>query len=505
MGRQSTVLTLLAALLFSSTRATAQESEESEGVTRLGLSPGEPQSRSAPPQVPFGISPNTSSGNVFDFHGYMLLPLNVGILTREDPGEGQGKTALHTPPQVPQYLRSFGWTGVIPEPWAQMNFSYGNRTISGTVIIGTRSFADANGFFNPVDQLGVTDAFISTNLSEVAGIPLEIKLGAVSGRYGAMGAYDAGRYGTPLIARTNSIGETITASLDIGDDFQAVIEQGAGGQVGGPSRGLVPAGWNDYADDTVGSSFVAHLHAGLSYKRFVQLGLHYLTALSADDRATAGTTLPDGHITTVGGDLRFTMGRAGHLYLGSAYTKLTKAQVVSGVIEVLNARGGPELIKEYLGPNSNGGNGSLLTFGGQYDLSLARLAFPDTYKGRSPDLRLSVFGIGTIVDSADENYDGITKVKAGAEGTYSILRWFGVSARFDHVRPDHAINARSYHIISPRLLFHTDWESRDELALQYSKFVYGQNVYVRTGAPPVEDRTAIPDEHVFSLSGTYWW
>lgn len=503
MGRQKAVLTFLAALLFSSESAFAQE-EESEGVTRLGLSPGEPQTRSAPPQVPFGIDPNTSSSNVFDFHGYMLLPLNVGILERENPAEGQGKLALHTPPQVPQYRRAFGWTGVIPDPWAQLNFSYGNRTMSGTVIIGTRTFADAAGFNDPVKQLGVTDAFISANLSEVAGVPLELKLGAVTGRYGPMGAYDAGRYGTPLIARTNSIGETITASLDLGEDFQAVIEQGAGGQVGHPSRGLVPAGWNDFADDTVGSSFVAHFHAGLGYRRVAQVGLHYLTALSADDRATAGTELPDGHITVVGGDLRLTAGRAGHLYLGTAYTKLSSAAVVSGVIEVLNARGGPELIEEYLGPDSNG-NGSLLTFGGQYDLSFARLVYGDLYQGMTPDLRLSMFGIGTIVDSGDDEYDGITKIKAGGEATYSLTKWFSVSGRFDHVRPNNAVNARSYHIISPRLLFHTDWQSRDELALQYSKFVYGQNVTVRTGFPPEEDPTAIPDGHVFSMSGTYWW
>jgi hypothetical protein len=254
----------------------------------------------------------------------------------------------------------------------------------------------------------------------------------------------------------------------------------------------------------VGSSFVAHFHAGLGYKRVVQVGLHYLTALSADDRATAGTSLPDGHITVLGGDLRLTAGRAGHLYLGAAYTKLSSAAVVSGVIEVLNARGGPELIDEYLGPNSNG-NGSLTTFGGQYDLSFSRLIYGDLYQGNTPDLRLSAFGMGTIVDSGDDEYDGITKVKAGGEATYSLTKWFSVSGRFDHVRPNNAINARSYHIISPRLLFHTDWQSRDELALQYSKFVYGQNVTVRTGFPPVEDPTAIPDGHVFSLSGTYWW
>lgn len=506
MGRHSTVLTSLTAFLLSSSVLVSSPAlaEESEGLTRVGLSPGEPQTRSAPPQVPLGIPPSQSASNVFDFHGFLLLPLAVGVLERENPGPDQGKHALHIPPQIPQYLRSFGWTGVIPAPWAQMNFSYGNSTISGTVILGARSFTDAAGYYNPVEQLGVTDAFISTNLSKSVDVPLELKVGAVTGRYGAMGAYDAGRYGTPLIARTNSIGETLTANLDIGS-FQLVLEQGAGGQLGGPSRGLVPAGWNDYADDKVGASFVHHWHAGLGTDDgFVQLGVHYLSAFSADDRATNGQDVPDGRISVLGGDMRVTAGRGGHLYAGVAQTDLNAAGVVSGVIEVLNARGGPELIREYLGPNS-GGNGKLTTFGGQYDLSVARAVYGDAFQGKSPDLRLSVFGVGTKVTSDDADYDAVTKLKAGAEVTYSIAKWFGVSGRFDHVRPDHAINNQSYHIVSPRLLFHTDWESRDELVLQYSRFIYGDGVVVRTGYPPVDDPSAIPDEDVFVMSGTYWW
>ncbi len=500
MGRHSIVLTWLWALLLGASPALAQESE---GVTRLGLSPGEPQTRSAPPQVPLGIPPSQSTSNVFDFHGFLLLPLNVGVLERSDPGPGQRKNALHTPPQVPQYLRSFGWTGVIPDAWGQMNFSYGNSTISGTVILGTRAFNDAQGYFNPVDQLGVTDAFIAANLSRIVGVPLELKLGAVSGRYGPMGVYDAGRYGTPLIARTNSIGETLTATLDLGD-FQAVIEQGAGGQLGGPPRGMAPAGWNGYVGDNIGATFTHHIHAGIGYKSVVQVGAHYLGALSADDRATNGATVPDGRIHVLGGDLRLTAGRAGHLYLGAAHTSLSEAAVVSGAIEILNARGGLEIMREYLGPESNG-NGSLTTFGGQYDLSASRLIYGSLFEGRSPDLRLSLFGVGTLVKSEDEDYDGITKLKAGGEATYSITKWFSVSGRFDHVRPNSAINRQSYHIISPRLLFHTDWESRDELVLQYSRFVYGDQVVVRTGFPPEDDPAAIPDGHVFVMSGSYWW
>jgi hypothetical protein len=190
--------------------------------------------------------------------------------------------------------------------------------------------------------------------------------------------------------------------------------------------------------------------------------------------------------------------------LGAAYTSATNAAPVSGVIEVLNARGGRELIDEYLGQNS-GGDGSLTTFGLQYDLSLARVIFGDYYQGDSPDVLLSLFGIGTQVASDDPQADGVFKLKGGAAATYNMTSWFGVSGRFDHVRLDSSENRLAFSIQTARLLFHTGWQSRDELALQYSHFDQGSDVPVYTGYPPLPDPGATPDQHVFVLSGTFWW
>ena len=97
------------------------------------------------------------------------------------------------------------------------------------------------------------------------------------------------------------------------------------------------------------------------------------------------------------------------------------------------------------------------------------------------------------------------KLKVGAEATYSMLSWFGVSGRFDHVRQDSSVNRRAFSIYTGRLLFHTDWRSRDEFALQYSHFVYGREVYVESGSPPIDDPTQNPDKDALSLSATFWW
>lgn len=503
MQRDLVKTLILTSAVATALPAAAQDEAQDMALPRLGLAPGEPQERSVQPSTPFGIPPSQSGDYVLDFHGYMLLPLRVGVLKRADPQEGQSDTALHSPPAVPQDYRSFAYTGVVPEPWVQLNFSYGNRIISGTAVVATRSVSLASGFYNPIEQLGVSDAYLSVNLSDTFRTPFEVKVGAFTGRYGAMGMYDAGRYGTPLIARTNTIGEGITAGFKLGPSLTLVVEQGLGGQLGRPPRNIVPAAWNDFADDSVGSSFVNQIHAGLDVKKLVQVGAHYVTAWSQDEQAARGN-IPDGRITVLGADARLTAGRFGHLYAGLARAEATNAGTVSGVIEILNARGGPELIGEYLGPES-GGDGAVTIFGAQYDLSVSRLIFADRYKGQSPDVLVSAFGILAGVDSDDPNYDGVTKVKWGGEVTYNMLSWFGVSGRFDKISQNLDDSDYDITIVSPRLLFHTGWQSRDQFVLQYSNFSYGRDVIIKTGLPPTPDPTAIPDEHVFSLSGTFWW
>ena len=168
----------------------------------------------------------------------------------------------------------------------------------------------------------------------------------------------------------------------------------------------------------------------------------------------------------------------------------------------MNARGGPELVANYLGPNSNG-NGSLTIFGGQYDISLARLVFGQWYTGYSPDVMVSLFGVGASVSSQDPLYSGVLKLKGGVEATYTFLSWMGVSERFDHVRLNNSDSKQAFTSLSTRLLFHTGWRARNEIALQYAYFIYGSSVEALTGYPP--DMPVNPDRQVFSLTGTIWW
>jgi hypothetical protein len=495
-------ISLGALVLLAAPAVAMADGSADDGVPRIGLDPGEPQVPSPTPAIPFGVQPALSREYVLDFHGYLLLPAQLGLHERLDPQPGQSSLVLHSPPLIPMDQHDFAYTGVVPDPWMQLNFIYGNSTVSGTVILAGTSALDAAGYYNPVDQMGVNDAYMTVNLTKKVGFPLQVNVGAYTGRYGAMGMYDAGRYGTPLIAQTNTVGEQITGAYKVGE-LLFLVDQGLGGQLGRPPAGLVPAGWNDFADPNVGATFVNQVHLGVAYRPLVRFGVHYLTAWTQDD-LTPGGNIPDGRITVLGADAHLTGGRAGHLYVGVAKTWATNAQSVSGAIEILNARGGPELRDHYLGADPQGNvNGSLTTFGGQYDLSLARLVFGQIYTGVSPDILVSLFGVGTYVTSVNASFNDVLKVKGGVEATYLFLSWLGVSERFDHVRLHGSDSTQAYTSLASRLLFHTGWRSRGEIALQYAYFINGSSVYAETGYPPVAN--ANPDQNVFSLIGTFWW
>jgi hypothetical protein len=491
----------------SSDTITAAGADTEEDVKRpsLGLSPDAPQVGALPGGVmpSFGTLPAGIQDWRFDFHGLASLPLRAGINTRDNPTPDQHKTVLHAPPGVPGYLGTFSYTGIVPEPWVQLNFSYGNPLVTMTVILAARSVTAGAAFFDPPSQLGINDAFLTFRVLDRGTFRVKLDIGSYRNRYGTMGRYDTGRYGTPAMATISGTGETATASASFGD-FTLVAEQGFSGQHAKAPTGLAPAMWNDFADPNVGSSFVGHGHAGVLYKDLAQLSLHYFSAWSQDDRATPNQQ-PDGSINVGGVEGRLTAGRFGHLYLGGSQTTARHARTVSGVLRVLNTRGGPGLITEYLGPNS-GGNGKLTTVAAQYDLSLGTLLrHPVRFYGNGPDLFVSAFGMLTRVASEDPAFDGEDKLKYGLETTYSMLSWLSVSGRYDRVIPRVGDNFTSFAVLSPRLIFRSNWNAQDQIVLQYSHYLYGSQVVVRSGVPPIDDPTIQPDRHVVSLSGTMWW
>jgi hypothetical protein len=473
-------------------------------VPLLGLALGTPDTGTLPGRFrpSYGTQPLSENDYRFDFHGYMVVPFRAGINTRNHAYTTQHSTVFHAPPTVPDDFDRFEHTGVLQQPWVQLGFSYGNSRAAGTIIIAARTVSNASGFFNPPSELGIDDAFV-TFKPNFGPVSVEINVGGFANRYGAMGDYDTGRYDTPVIARVAGVGETLRVAVPVAPDLTLLLEHGLMSQLDKAPLGVEPAGWNDFADPNVGSTFANHAHAGLAWLRHGLVGLHYVNAWEHDDRTAPAT--PDGSITVLGADANLELAPFGRLYVAAAHTNADKSVSVSGVIRVLNTFGGPGLRDNYFGPKS-GGTGKLTTFGGQYDLSLGQLVrYPAPFAGYGPDLFASVFGMVTSVSSNDPAYDGVTKVKYGGEVTYSMLPWLGLSTRYDRVVANTDDATQTFSVISPRIILHTDYNSQDQVTLQYSHWFYGSGVNVRTGYPPVVDPTIVPDADMISLTANLWW
>jgi hypothetical protein len=474
----------------------------------LGLAPGTPQVGA----LPGGLTPAYGQRTAdegdwrFDFHGFITMPLRAGLNTRAGGATtDQHLQVLHAPPVVPDYRDAFTYTSVIPQPYAQLNFSYGNSIVTGNVIILARTATTAASFYNPPDQSGISDAFVNFRLPNlVRHLHVEANVGALTNRYGVMGEYDEGKYGTAVIGRVNGVGEHIVAKLGIGDAVVA-LEQGFSGQLDRFPNDVLPAGWNGFANPNAGSGFVNHVHAGFGYLGTVTLGLHYLDAWTQDDRASQ-STVPDGALRVFGADLRLTTGNIGHVYLAASRTSATHVGSVGRILEVMNTGNGAGLTVNYLGAGSDG-TGTLTTFAGQWDVSLqSLLTYPAVYNGDSRDVVVSLFAMQTKVTSNDPTLaSGVTKRKLGGEGSASLLPWLAASVRIDRVIPDDHDGSQSFSVVSPRLIFRSKWQAHDQVVLQYSRFLYNSGVFARSGYPAVVDPTIRPDRDVISLSASMWW
>jgi hypothetical protein len=501
---------------FLSLPAVAQEGDNAAPVNAeldakqdisLGLAPGTPQVGA----LPGGLTPAYGQRTAdegdwrFDFHGFITMPLRVGLNTRAGAATtDQHLDVLHAPPVVPDYRDSFTFTSVVPQPYAQLNFSYGNSVVTGNVIILSRTATTAASFYNPPEQSGISDAFVNFRLPNVARhLYLEANVGALTNRYGVMGEYDEGKYGTPVIARVNGVGENVIAKIGLGNAVIA-LEQGFQGQFDKFPTDVLPAGWNGFGNPNAGSGFVNHVHAGLSYLSTAAVGLHYLEAWTQDDRASQ-SFVPDGKLRVVGADVRLTTGNIGHLYLVGTRVEADHVGSVGRILEIMNTGSGSGLISNYFGAQADG-TGTLTTFAAQYDVSVKSiLRYPEVFLGDSRDVVISLFGMQTRVTSHDPTFDGVTKRKLGGEGSCSLLSWLAASVRFDRVMPNANDSTQSFSVVSPRLIFRSKWQAHDQVVLQYSHFAYGSGVYVRSGYPATVDPTLHPDRDMISLSASMWW
>jgi hypothetical protein len=480
--------------------------------TSVGLSPLSPEYSSALPGAlaPSFGAPQEDKAWRFDFHGYMQGGMRAGIGTRSNALEGQHKLTLHGDPAVAG--ASYGWfdhSNTVPGPWAQLNFIYGNETVQATAILGAWSVSESMqsaGFFQAPAEQGVVNAFL-TYTPDVSPIGLKLLVGTYQDRYGAMDKYSEGAYGVSLIGSVYGVGTTATVELPFEGDWTLRAEAGFKGQMTRPPMGIVPDGSNENARPWEGSTYAAHAHLGASYED-ISPTLHYIRSFSQDDLPDPidhPGVRKDATLEILGADVRWDGERFGYFYFGAQRTRATNTKTLGRLVTVLNGGDGNEFMQRFWGYGSNG-TGTLFLTGGQYTLSLGTLLrYPTEFWGDAPDLIVSLFGIYGHVTSPVSLFDDKDMIKSGTELTYSFLPWMAVAGRADYVIPDMTNGSKSFGILSPKLIFRSDWKTRESLTIQYARYLLGDEVVVKGDNRLLNIPSGKPDRHLVSVFATMWW
>jgi hypothetical protein len=523
---------VVAVLLFPLLAQAEPPAPKAGGGPSLSLSPDTPQvgGRIASPAAPAPVvAPEASAEWKFDVTGYFRAPMRMswGPATTTDinnPGVSPG-TQLRTPPMVPDanYI-DWRYTNSLVAPWTELNFHYGNDRVKATVQIASYNLTDP-GYRRLESNLGINQAFITLAWPELAGSErwhLTLIAGGFTNRYGAAGRYDGGKYETYLFGRTHTAGYTLNVSYDASDDWTFLVEQGFGAKLEpipfyGPQQGnsamnsanqQLPA-WQPYPGPVAQeSAFVNHAHLGAAWKKQLLLGVHFIDVFANDnERSTAylGNTFETGlfkgkpaggrgaadagpRITIWGADAKLLGGVLGDAYLGYSHLSATNALYLGDAIEVLHSYGGWQLHDNYFGvPGATDPvTGEIDSVEAQYVFSFGQLFWhPQAFWGQGPDVVASVFGMFNHVHAPlKPSHDGINKLKVGADLMYLPLAWLGVGGRFDVVDPylgasdaervdtGAATFMSRFEVLSPRLMFRTDFVTHEQILVQYSRYFY---------------------------------
>ncbi|HXK19981.1 MAG TPA: hypothetical protein VNG33_19355 [Polyangiaceae bacterium] len=539
-----------------------------------------------------------------DFHGYFRVPFRLGVGHRpapkavQDPTQseadtsdlaaGQSGTTFHAP-IIPdgQYL-SWQSTSHNRSDWAELFFGIGNSWAKATVGLQGYNFTDAS-YNDPKAQYGIGQAYVTlTPDLGYENMRLALKVGAYQDRYGAAGKYDAGEYDTYLFGRTHVIGETLRADYDLNESWGLWAEEGVGGKRPDPS-----------SFNNARFTMLAHGHAGLNKGTDMQFSAHMLYSWAQEeDRpydiskekttyANSVVDAPDGNMWVAGADARFDLGKFGYFYGGYSHIGAKNALVIGRALEVLHASGGGEyqlgVVDNYFGPGCHAqvtpmmertgalvgpgdlpaptgcsaGTGSVDSVLGQYEFSLTNFLQMNEeggqkFWGEGSDLKIVLYGMLNKVHSdykPTEDLktvwgptDGNLKLKYGTDIQYHATPNITAAVRFDRLQPNSSIPEQSFAILSPRVVFSSNWVTREQLTLQYSRYIYNQRECGNAPSPAEFARnrsagsalcvqppaaatppdgfginsenqdtdlrgapTLRPDVNVFKIEATFWW
>jgi hypothetical protein len=497
----------------------------------FGLSPRSPRVGAAPGGLTPGYgAPMPPSEWTFSWTGYLSASAQFSVNQRQLlPGQqlesGQTKTVFHVPPNVIDEYQSFVGTATMPGQWIAMNLRYGNRDVSANVTLSTWNPTQPTTYYQIGSQNFIQNAFIAYDIGPFGNLKLTANAGYFYTNYGNLGQYGPGVYQSPVAGGPRGVGFRIVAEYKLNPDILLIFEEGVmGNRSGHAPAGTAPANPNNTFDPTFPAAYVQHLHAGVVYKTdfVLKANLHWMFNWSMDERVQYNVPITDpndpkagiigwgrsddtmftrgidesyvrdGRLSVLAADLQLSHPIWGIFGVGGAHIDATWAYPLRGLLTY--AGEGQQLTERWLGVD-NGGNGKVEVAVINWSASLGRiLSAPVVFDSNAPDLLINVGAVfatshdlgpsfydqcngQAVCQSTSRTYDGRWRYKFGLDLLYQLLPWFSLGGRFDRVMPNSKDSDETFHVLAGRLVFKTDWSSRETLSLIGARWFYGPQTH----------------------------
>lgn len=479
----------------------------------VGLSPYAPETPALPGgfTIPFS-APGPSDDWNFNFWGYASASMRVSRGKRDVATPDQFTTTLRSFPRIVDAYGMFSGTNAPQGSWIDLTFEYGNSQVTSHVKISTWKPTVGSDWTPLGSQNFFQEAYLSFKFG-IGKLNLKANVGAFSNIYGGLGQYDVGKYNAPIIGSPFGVGETLTAQYPLGGNYTLFLEDGIMGRAGKMPIGPAPIISIDGAfNPSIPSSWVHHAHAGVASQGKVPwvFGLHYLSNWAQDERDQIDdprtpfldeSHRPDPKMDVYGAQLTMLDNYLGNFSVAASYADAHYATLLTG-LNFFGSYNGEQMTKRFFGPRG-AGTAKMLVAGIEYTVGWSRLMrYPAAFGGDGPEFTTAFFADYASVNSQDPDYDGRKMYKFGTEATYRFLPWLAASARVDRVVPNSKDSEESFSVISPKVIFKTDWLSHESVTLAYTKWFYGDHTHAEF--PNDFSRYQLDDE-MYALTFGMWW
>lgn len=459
--------------------ASSEHSEDTEASAAAEPSAGPSAASSAGPE-----QAHTKGWNTF-VSGYFRAPMAIGVSPRPGPDNLAGDSELQLSYGPNRTLDanyySFAYTRLQEQDWVEL-FVHAEKKHVAAVVGWMGYWLQSTGFRNYDAGWAPGMAYVTLDSDfKLAGLEPNVALraGAWWPKFGYHRKYD-----TFTLGQFRQLGEQLKLTVPAGD-FTAAVVQGVGTSRDGSFNLLAPPPYQSQ----VGLDLIHYEHLSLAYREYFEVGLHYNSQTTRDPNlfvsTQAGKAYSDAreaYLSTVGGELKVNVPRAGSLWLSPSYVRVKNGWALAeGGVEVMHSLSADGLATNYLGWSGSlrdsKATGSLFNVGFVYENSLSGIQGKPRGSVK-PELTLNVFGLFSDVklDLPPQSViaqDHIGQFKYGADLELQATDWLGLMLRWDEVNYNLDHDGYVFSAITPRITFSSHFLSDESIYVQYSRYRYG--------------------------------